>query len=65
MSDTQKQNPNPRENWKYAIGMAKTDGGKPSEEFLNDVKKHINKELTTEDITERINRRYAKAGASA
>jgi len=44
--------------WKYALGMIKIDGLKPSPEFLELVEKEKNGEISTEEISTVLHRQY-------
>lgn len=44
--------------WKYALGMIKIDGLKPSPEFLELVEKEKRGEVTTEEISEVLHQQY-------
>ncbi len=46
--------------WKYAIGMMKVDGLKPSRELLDLIEKEKRGEMTTEDMRRFFHKRYEK-----
>ena len=62
MPKTQEETIKARENWNYALGMAKLSGGEPSDEFLALVENHINSEITSDDIRKALNEKYSKVG---
>lgn len=46
------------EAWNFALGMIKIDGLEPTEDFLELVEKEKAGEITTNDITKILNRKY-------
>lgn len=44
--------------WNYALGMIKVDGLTPSEEMLEMIEMEKRGEITTDEIRERLDRKY-------